>query len=31
MPDSAIVMTRWIRPDRPIADLPRMGQLAVAD
>ena len=27
----AIVMTRWIRPDRPISDLPQVGQLAVAD
>ena len=26
----AIVMTHWIRPDRPISDLPRVGQLAVA-
>ena len=26
----AIVMTHWIRPDRPIRDLPRVGQLAVA-
>jgi MFS family permease len=27
----AIVMTHWIRPDRPISDLPRVGQLAVAE
>jgi sugar phosphate permease len=27
----AIVMTRWIRPDRPIADLPPLGRLAAAD
>ena len=26
----AIVMTYWIRPDRPITDLPRVGRLAVA-
>jgi nitrate/nitrite transporter NarK len=26
----AIVMTYWIRPDRPISDLPRVGRLAVA-
>jgi nitrate/nitrite transporter NarK len=26
----AIVMTRWIRPDRPIDALPRLGRLAVA-
>ena len=26
----AIVMTYWIRPDRPISDLPRIGRLAVA-
>ena len=26
----AIVMTHWIRPDRPISDLPRVGRLAVA-
>ncbi len=26
----AIVMTHWIRPDRPISDLPRIGRLAVA-
>ena len=23
-------MTYWIRPDRPITDLPRVGRLAVA-
>jgi MFS family permease len=27
----AIVMTYWIRPDRPIIDLPPMGLLAIAD
>ena len=27
----AIVMTRWIRPDGPISDLPQVGQLDVAD
>ena len=26
----AIVMTRWIRPERPIEDLPRVGGLAIA-
>jgi MFS family permease len=26
----AIVMTYWIRPERPISDLPRVGRLAVA-
>jgi len=26
----AIVMTYWIRPDRPISELPRVGRLAVA-
>jgi nitrate/nitrite transporter NarK len=26
----AIVMTRWIRPERPIAELPRLDRLAVA-
>ena len=26
----AIVMTYWIRPDRPISELPQVGRLAVA-
>jgi hypothetical protein len=26
----AIVMTYWIRPDRPIAELPQAGRLAIA-
>jgi nitrate/nitrite transporter NarK len=26
----AIVMTYWIRPNRPISELPRIGRLAVA-